>query len=178
MATVAATYARAFADATFASKADAAALARQLNDVLVMLGESGELREVWENPAVPAEQKHAVLNAITAKAGLGKLLRNFMAVVIDHRRVLQLSEIAARFEEEVNQRLGLAEAEITSARELSAEERRQIEAQIGAATGKTIRAGYKVDPQVLGGAVARVGSTVYDGSVRGQLRRLKEELAG
>jgi F-type H+-transporting ATPase subunit delta len=97
-------------------------------------------------------------------------------VIIDHRRIHQLPEIAQQFEAEVNQRLGLEEAEITSARELSAEERGRLEKRIAAATGKSIRASYRTDSSVLGGAVVRVGSTIYDGSVRGQLRRLKEEL--
>ena len=85
-------------------------------------------------------------------------------------------EHAQQFQEELNQRLGLAEADVTSARELSAEERRRLETQIKSVTGKSVTARYATDAGLLGGALVRVGSTVYDGSVRGQLERLKEQL--
>ena len=105
-----------------------------------------------------------------------QLLRNFVAVILDHHRSAQLPEIAQQFQEELNQRLGLAEADVTSARELSAEERRRLETQIKSVTGKSVTARYATDAGLLGGALVRVGSTVYDGSVRGQLERLKEQL--
>jgi F-type H+-transporting ATPase subunit delta len=176
MAAVSIRYARAFADSIFDRKVDAGQAVAQLNEVVTLLQQSLPLREVWENAAVPAEQKRAVLDKIVARAGMQPLLRNFIAVIIDHRRVAQLSEIAAAFEAEVNQRLGLAEAEVTSARELSQTERSALEAKVASVTGKSIRASYRVDAAVLGGAVIRVGSTVFDGSVKGQLQKIKEQL--
>lgn len=176
MAAIASRYARAFADSIFERKQDAQAASRQLREILALLQASQPLREVWENPSVPAEQKRAVLDAIAHKAGMHQLVRNFLAVIIDHRRVVQLDEIAQQFDAEINRRLGMAEAEVTSARELSPGERSQMEMRIKAVTGKTIRASYKTDRNLLGGALIKVGSTIYDGSVRGQLQRLKEEL--
>jgi len=176
MAAISIRYARAFADSVFERKQDAAEMSRRLHEVLALLQSSQPLREVWENPAVLAEQKRAVLDQIAAKAALPQLLRNFIAVIIDHRRVAQLSEIASAFDAEVNARMGLATAEIVSARELSQSERSALEAKIAAVTGKSIRAKYQTDRSVLGGAVVRVGSTVFDGSVRGQLEKLKEQL--
>ncbi|PYX81689.1 MAG: ATP synthase F1 subunit delta [Acidobacteria bacterium] len=164
MSAVASRYARAFADLLFEQRVDAARIAEQLRAVVAWLQQSQPLREVWENPSVPAEQKRA------------KLLRNFVAVILDHHRSAQLPEIAQQFQEELNQRLGLAEADVTSARELSAEERRRLETQIKSVTGKSVTARYATDGGLLGGALVRVGSTVYDGSVRGQLERLKEQL--
>ena len=176
MSAVASRYARAFADLLFEQRGDAAKIAGQLRAVVAWLQQSQPLREVWENPSVPAEQKRAVLDALAQKADLPKLLRNFVAVILDHHRSAQLPEIAQQFQEELNQRLGLAEADVTSARELSAEERRRLETQIKSVTGKSVKAHYSTDANLLGGALIRVGSTVYDGSVRGQLERLKEQL--
>jgi len=105
-------------------------------------------------------------------------LRNFIAVLIDHRRVAALPEIARQFELELNERLGLADAEVTSARELSEAEKHALEVRVGQVTGKKIRARYITDSKVLGGAVVKVGSTIYDGSIRGQLEKLKEALSG
>jgi F-type H+-transporting ATPase subunit delta len=177
MSVVTGRYARALADAVFDQKLDAPKTAKALREIEALLNSSPELRVVWENPSVSPEQKRAVLDAIAAKAKLPKVLRNFMAVLIDHRRIEQLAEIAAEFEAEINDRLGLAEAEITSARELAANERKQLEKKVAEVVGKTIKARYITDSNVLGGAVIRVGSTIYDGSVRGQLQKLKEALS-
>ena len=73
--------------------------------------------------------------------------------------------------------VGLAEAEITTSRELHDQEKRALESQLASITGKEIKATYARDPEIIGGALVKVGSTVYDGSVRGQLQKLKEELA-
>lgn len=177
MSVVAGRYARALADAIFDQKQDALKTAAALGDMKQLLDTSHELRIVWENPAVSPAQKHAVLDAIVHKIKLPKLLRNFMAVLIDHRRVAQLPEILREFEAEINDRLGLAEADITTARVLGASERKQLEKKIAELVGKTIKANYATDTKVLGGVVIRVGSTIYDGSVRGQLERLKEALS-
>jgi F-type H+-transporting ATPase subunit delta len=103
-------------------------------------------------------------------------VQNFIAVLIDKRRVNFLDEIVAEFAHELNQRLGFAEAEITTTRELSADERSALEADLAKVTGKKIRARYDQDKSILGGAIARVGSTVYDGSVKGQLEKIREQL--
>ena len=177
MSVVTRRYARALADAVFDNKLDANKIAGTLDDLEALLVSSQELRVVWENPAVAAEQKRAVLDAIARKMSLPKLVRNFMAVLIDHRRVSQLGQIAREFGAEMNDRLGLAEAEITTARVLSTSERKQMEKKVAEVIGKNIKARYNIDANVLGGAVIRVGSTVFDGSVRGQLQRLKEALS-
>src|SRR5439155_26305997 len=122
------------------------------------------------------ELKMKVLDAVAAKLGLSRTTRNLAAVLIDHRRIGNLSELRRDFESEINSRLGLADAQVTSARVLSDEEKVELESQVSAVTGKKIRATYATDKNILGGAVVKVGSTIYDGSVRGQLARLKQEL--
>ncbi len=177
MAAVTSRYARAFADVVFDMKLETSAVLQQLRSVQELLGASEDLRRVWENPAIPAEQKRKLLDAIVARENIQKLVRNFLAVLIDHRRIFQLAEIAKQVETELNARLGMAEADVTSARELSPDERRALESQVEKLTGRKVRAHYATDGALLGGAVVKVGSTIYDGSVRGQLRRMKEQLA-
>jgi F-type H+-transporting ATPase subunit delta len=170
-------YARALADVVEERKLDVAAVRGQLDTFVQLLGESPALRNVWENPSVPAEQKRNLLDALVQRAAAFRETRNFLAVLIDRRRIAALAEIARQFQAEMNQRLGIAEAEITSARPLPDEEKRFLEAQLASLTGKKILARYKQDATLLGGAVARVGSTIYDGSLKGQLRKIKETLS-
>jgi F-type H+-transporting ATPase subunit delta len=177
MSAVANRYARAFADVVFERKLEPAKSAQELQALAQVLAENAPLQQLWDNPAVPAEQKRAVLDAIAQKLHLSKPVRNFVAVLLDRRRIGQFHSIVQHYEQEMNERLGLAEADVTSFRELSASERRDVEARLESVTGKQVRARYSTDPGILGGAVIRVGSTVYDGSVRGQLQKLKEQLA-
>ena len=170
-------YARAFADVVVERKLDPRKVEDELAAFVRIVESVPDLRTVWESPSVDARQKHAVLDKIVARIAGSRLLRNFIAVLIDHRRVAALPEIARQFELELNERLGLADAEVTSARELSDSEKQALEARVGQVTGKKVRARYKTDAKVLGGAVVKVGSTIYDGSIRGQLEKLKQELA-
>ena len=177
MAVVSNRYATAFADVIFDMKMNPAQAVQELNSLLAVLQESADLRNVWENPAIPAGQKRALLDALAKRLGSSKVTRNFVAVLIDHRRIQLFAEIVADVDHELDRRLGFAEAEITSARDLNDSEKRTLEGRIGAMTGKKVRAHYTRDHNLIGGAVVRLGSTVYDGSVRGQLERLKEQLS-
>jgi F-type H+-transporting ATPase subunit delta len=177
MAIVTSRYARALADVIFDQKLDSQHVAQQLHAFVDLMHESHTLRIVWENPAIPAEQKRNLLDALVARTGTVKPVRNFLAVLIDHHRIYQLEEIFRAFQHELNERLGMAEAEVISARVLLAQEKRELELQIMNITGKRVLAKYATDPRLLGGATVRLGSTIYDGSVRGQLQKLKEQLS-
>jgi len=177
MASVASTYARSFADVVLDAHLDADRCIAELRAIASLLAESVELRRVWENPAIPAEQKRRVLNIIAERDGISKQVRNLVAVLIDHRRIHFLQPIIVQVEKEMDARLGFAEAQITSARELGDAEKRDFEAQVGKLTGKRVRARYGRDASLLGGAVVRLGSTIYDGSVKGQLERLKQAIS-
>jgi len=177
MASVASTYARAFADVVISAHLDANRAIGGLKRISGLLGESAELRRVWENPAVPAEQKRKLLDAIVHREGIEKHVRNLVAVLIDHRRITFLERITQQLEKELDARLGFAEAQVTSARELGDAEKRALETQIEKVTGKKVRAHFGLDAALLGGAVVRVGSTIYDGSVKGQLERIKEAIS-
>jgi F-type H+-transporting ATPase subunit delta len=177
MASVASTYARAFADVVFDQNLDAARAVAALRNIATLFQESIELRRVWENPAVPGDQKRKLLDAMVKREGMEKPVRNLIAVLIDHRRLPFLPRIVEQLEKELDDRLGFAEAQISSARELGDPERRVLESQLAKVTGKKVRAHYGLDPSLLGGAVIRVGSTIYDGSVKGQLEKIKEAIS-
>ncbi len=177
MASVASTYARAFADVVFDAHLDAGRAIGGLRQITTLFSENVELRRVWENPAVPAEQKRKLLDAIAQRGGIERPVRNMVAVLIDHRRLPFLPRIVEQLERELDRRLGFAQAQISSARELGDAEKRSLEAQIAKTTGKKVRATYGLDASLLGGAVVRVGSTVYDGSVKGQLEKIKEAIS-
>ena len=178
MAAVAGRYARAFAEVVEERSLDAAKTVAELREVAGLVQSSHELRNVLQNPAVEHAQKLGLLDAIMKRMNGGKLLRNFVAVLIDQKRIGQIGEIAEEFRKELDQRMGIADARVSSARELSTAEKKSLEQRLAAVTGKTVRASYSEDASLLGGAVVRIGSTIYDGSVRGQLQRMKEEITG
>ncbi len=176
MAAVVGRYARAFAGVVVERNTDTGKAVRELDEMAALVGQSAELRNVLRNPAVEHKQKLALLDAIVKRMGATLLLRNFVAVLIDHKRIHQIGDIAVQFKQELDRRMGIAEAQVRSFRALTEVEKRSLEKQLTAVTGKTVRATYAEDPRLLGGAVVRVGSTIYDGSVRGQLQRLKEQI--
>jgi F-type H+-transporting ATPase subunit delta len=178
MASVVGVYARAFADVVMKSKLDSARMLQELHGFEGLMAESVQLRRVMENPSIPGERKRAVLDVVAQRLGMTRQVRNFIAVVTDHRRLSLLSEILKQLQQELNDRLGIAEAEITSARELSEAEAKLLESEISRLTGKHVRARYSRDASLLGGARVKVGSTIYDGSVSEQLERMREKLIG
>jgi F-type H+-transporting ATPase subunit delta len=176
MATVSKIYARALADVVMGSHLDPGKTAQETRALAALVASSRELREVWEAPSITADQKRRVLDAIVAQQGFSKPVRNFVAVLIDHRRIHFLGPIVEQFEKELSSRLGFAEAEITSARELTPDERHALESQIEKLTGNRVLARYSKDTSILGGAIVKIGSTIYDGSVHGQLQRIREAI--
>ncbi len=177
MAAVTSLYARAFADVVLAHKLDPAKAVADLQQISDLIKSNPELRTLWESPSVPSPQKLRLLDAIAAPAEISKQARNFIGVLIEKHRLRLLPDMAEQIKIELNQRIGIADAEVTSARDLGADERSALEAQLAKATGKTVRAHYSRDASLLGGALIKVGSTIYDGSVRGQLQVIKEQIA-
>ena len=177
MATVTSTYARALADVVFDQHLDPGKTLSEAQSIAQLVAGSQMLREVWDAPSIPADQKRALLDAIVAREGISRPVRNFMAVLMDHRRLKFLEPIVKEFEQELDRRMGFVEAQIVSARELGQTERSMLETQVAKATGLKVRARYSLDDTILGGAIVRVGSTIYDGSVKGQLERIREAIS-
>ena len=168
-------YAAALADVAFEQKLGER-VRKDLASFIDTFITSADLRNFIESPAVGPEMKHKVIEELAAKMDLAPAVRNFAFVIVNHRRTEMLREIQQAFETELNARLGIAEAEVVSARELSATEQERLAKALERRTGKKIEARFRHDESLIGGAVVRVGSTVYDGSVREQLTRLREQL--
>jgi F-type H+-transporting ATPase subunit delta len=168
-------YANALADVALAQGAADSAL-KQLGDFAAAFAGSSELRNFLTSPAVPREAKHGVIAKIAARVGAGKIIRNFLFVIADHQRTHILPEIVAAFQDVIRQRQGIAEAEISSAIELSAAQKKRFAQTLERLTGKKIQPKYSLDPALLGGAVVRVGDTIYDGSVRNSLNEMRARL--
>jgi F-type H+-transporting ATPase subunit delta len=176
MAAFVARYAHAFLDVVTSAKLDTSAIDGQLKDFLGTWNGSAELREFFLNPAVPTLQKVGFLDTLNKKMGLRKELRNLIAVLIDNDRIGSVVEVAAAYRKLLQEQLGIRQAEIVTARKLTDVERLELVEEVGKLAGARIDASFKLDKAILGGTVVRIGSTVYDGSVRGRLDRWKEGL--
>jgi len=176
MAVFAPRYAHAFASVVASAGLDPATALQQLNDFAATVAGSRELRELLMDPSFPQEQKLKVLDAVCAKMGVYREVRNFFAVIVDHHRLDGLKEILAEYAIVADEGMNTAEAEIVSARELNEQDRLELEAQVAKLVGSKVRVAYRQDASLLGGVTVRIGSTVYDGSIKGQLSKLKQSL--
>ena len=176
MADVAARYARAFAEVVDAAGLETGKAQQQLRDFADTLAGSTELREVLMNPSLEMGQKLKVLDAIAKRTAMPGPVRNFIAVIVEHQRLDGLEEILEEYHKVADADAGIAEAQITSAHPLSAEERTRLESEIAKLAGMRVQASYAEDETLLGGAVVPIGSKIYDGSVRAQLQQLKQRL--
>lgn len=177
MSLFAARYARAFADVLVSSGVADDVVERQLDSLMAAWNASPELREAMADPSIPADQKLAVLDRLSASLQLLPAVRNLLAVLIDHGRIAALTEVITAFRSWWQARQGVAEAEILTARELAAADQTRLVEKVATLAGARIRANFRTDPSILGGVIVRVGSAVYDGSVRGRVHRLKEALS-
>ena len=175
MRTVTGEYAGALADVAIASGRPET-LRQEVRAFAELDASSDDLRNFLDTPAIPRDSKKDLLGKLTGRMGASEQLRNFLYVLVDHRRTHLLAEIAREFETTLLDRLGVAEAAVTSARELTALQKQKLAGTLETLTGKKIEARYVVDPAMVGGLVVRVGSTIYDGSVRAQLNRLAARL--
>lgn len=168
--------------------------ASALADVLVEPNEAREVREelkTWEqlvqdnplllealtNPTVPYDQKNKVLNELIAKANARPTTANFLRVLLRNQRFANLPQINAKLGDIMDERAGVVSAEVVSARPISEPVRNALEQTLQRITNRRVRLNFATDESLLGGIVTRIGSTIYDGSVRSQLDRLRQELA-
>jgi F-type H+-transporting ATPase subunit delta len=171
-------YARALADLAFDPKrgANPESVAGELALFAGAVDTSSDLRSVLLSPAVAPARKRAVVTQLAKLGGISALVRNFLYVVIDHRRTAILSEIREAFRTLTYERMGMVEAGVSAARELPEAQREKVALGLGRLTGKRVQCRFSVDQGLIGGVVARIGSTIYDGSVQGQLKVLRRKL--
>ena len=170
-------YANALADVVTGSTLPPPEAAAQLHAFAALLHSSAELQNALSTPAVPASRKRAVVNRLGDLLNLAKMTRNFLFILIDKRRIGILPQIVESFDLAIDQRLGFARAEVTSASTLTDEQRTAVTAELEKLTGKRLRSRFNVDEALIGGLMARIDSTIYDGSVRGQLHMLEHSMA-
>ena len=171
-------YARALVDVVLApgSGLKAEDATAQLKTVEEWLANSPDLRSVFITPAVPASRKRAVLTKLASEAGMAPMIRNFLCVILDHKRIAQLTQIREAFESILDEETGFVSAQVTSAAPLEDAQSSSIAAELARMTGRQVRMSTSVDPELVGGVIAKVGSTVYDGSLRGQIEGMRHKL--
>ena len=174
MSVAASRYARALLDVLYPAKAD---LGRaQLLEFTSVLARQADARFLLENPTVPVERRKALVNKIGDSLGLDTPIRNFLGLLIERNRLDLLNEISATYEKFLDEKQGVIRARVTSALELDSRQRDEVAARLQAVTGKKVRMEVFVDPTLIGGLVAQVGSTIYDGSIRQQLQAFRNNL--
>jgi F-type H+-transporting ATPase subunit delta len=174
--TAAGRYARALLDVATKEAADLETIGRELDDFLSFFAQQPALEHLMLNPAIPAPRKRAAMEQITAKSGFTTLVAKLLVLLADRDRLALLRDVAAIYHDALADRQNIVRAEVTSAEPLSPERVQSIERQLAAVTGKRVAMSTKVDAAVIGGVVARVGSTVYDASVATQLKKIRERL--
>jgi F-type H+-transporting ATPase subunit delta len=175
--TVARRYATALADVVTA-RGEAQEVQRELTAWETMMQSNEQLLEVFRNPTIPYEQKRKVLNALIARASVRPTTANFLQVLLQNQRLADLNEVNKRFAQILDERSGVVSAEVTTARPVPQTSQDALLAKLTSMTGKNVRLSFNTDEELIGGVVTRIGSTIYDGSVRNQLQQVKERMTG
>lgn len=176
--TAATRYARALFDVALQEKADLDRAGQDLAAFDDLLERQPTLKKVLLNPAVPVQRKRAAVVELTARAGVVPIVGKLLALLAERDRLIVLPDLVASYRERLLEHQKIVRAELTTATPLDATKAQAIEQRLAHATGRKVRLQTRVDPGIIGGLVARVGSTVYDGSVTRQLERMKQRLAG
>jgi F-type H+-transporting ATPase subunit delta len=174
MSVAASRYAKALLDVLYPAKAEVGR--EQLLQFSSVLAQQPDARLLLENPTVPVEKRKGLVNKIGETLGLDSPIRNFLGLLIERNRLPLLDEIVASYEKFLDEKLGIVRARVTSALELDSRQREEVAARLQAMTGKKVRMEMFVDPSLIGGLVAQVGSTIYDGSIRHQLDAFRNNL--
>jgi F-type H+-transporting ATPase subunit delta len=176
MSVVANRYARALMDVLYPSRAEAGL--QQLQSFSSLLDEQPEARSFLQNPSIAGGRRHRMLKEISEALNFDRRIMNFVSVLMDRNRLMLLEEIISRYQELMDERLGVVRARVTAARSLDSAQQRELAGKLGTITGKQVLLEVVVDPSLIGGVIAQVGSTIYDGSVRQQLQAFKSRIVG
>ena len=143
-----------------------------------MIESSPLLREAFGNPTVQYDQKQKVLSELIARTKVRPTTANFLQVLLRNQRLTELGEVNRKFALVLDERAGVVEAAVTTARPVVEEAKAALRTKLNLLTGKSVRLTFATDEDLIGGMVTRIGSTVYDGSVRNQLHEAEQRLAG
>jgi F-type H+-transporting ATPase subunit delta len=174
--TAAVRYARAALDVATKESADLDQIARELDEFIAFFAQHPALEALMLNPAVPAPRKRAAMEQITRMSGFTPIVAKLLILLADRDRLALLKDIAAIYHDLLADRQNVVRAEVTSAEPLSNDRLHAIEQRLADVTGKRVAMKTKVDKGIIGGVIARVGSTVYDASIATQLKKMRERL--
>ena len=169
-------YATALIDVLYPDKAEAGL--QQLQSFVRLLNEQPDSRRILENPAMAGERRNRLLKEISSAFGFDRRVSNFVSILADRNRLPILEEIITEYQRLMDKRLGIVRARVTSAHALDSMQQQELARKLQQITGKEVRMEVAIDPSLIGGVVAQVGSTIYDGSVRQQLQVFKSRLVG
>ena len=174
--TIARRYAAALADVAI-ERAEADEVHQELKAWELMLTGNEQLREVFANPTILYDQKRRVLNELITRSRVRPTTANFLQLLLKNQRLTELAEINLRLEQELDERAGVVAATVVTARPVAKDTQEAIHGKLKGLTGKKIRLEFQTDDRIIGGLITRIGSTVYDGSIRTQLEILSTQLA-
>lgn len=175
--TVARRYASALADVVVERKEERE-VQQEIDQWASMIEANPQLKEVFANPTVGYDEKRKVLEELISRTRVRPTTASFLRVLLRNQRLSQLRDVAERFALVLDERGGVVSASVTTAKPISEDLKNQLRDSLAAATGRRVRVTFNTDETIIGGLVARIGSTIFDGSVENRLERLSEELAG
>jgi F-type H+-transporting ATPase subunit delta len=174
--TAATRYARALFDVALKEQADLDRIGQELSQFADLIGKHPALSRVLLNPAVPVPRKRAAVTELAARADVSVIVGKLLALLADNDRLVLLPDLVVGYWDRVLAHRKIVRAEVTTATALAPERTRQIQQSLAELTGQTLSLETRVDPSIIGGVVARVGSVVYDGSVTRQLQKMRDRL--
>jgi len=175
--TVARRYATALADVAI-ERREEREVQNELDQWAEMIEAHPQLKEVFANPTIVYDHKRKVLEDLIARTRVRETTSSFLRVLLKNQRLSQLRAIVERFGQVLDERGGMVAAHVTTARPIPEDLRNSLHETLAAATGRKVRLSFTTDESIIGGLVARIGSTIFDGSVQSQLDRLANEMAG
>jgi F-type H+-transporting ATPase subunit delta len=175
--TIASRYARALAD-VITERRETNEVVSELNLFAGMMRQHEQLRDVFASPVLPLERKRSVLNELLARLKLRPTSNNFLHLLLNNARLHDLDLMMRALSRELDARTNIVSAEITTAREIGEQEKSMLRDKLKGSTGKEVRLQFLTDPNIIGGVVTRIGSLIYDGSIKNQLAQLKRNLVG
>ncbi|MBA3639456.1 MAG: ATP synthase F1 subunit delta [Acidobacteriota bacterium] len=169
-------YARALFDVA-RKEGDIQQAGRDIEGFARLVAENEPLSRAFANPAIPAQRKRAVVEQLFAAAGpTSPIVQKLVLMLAERDRLVLLPELATAYEARLMENAQVVHAQLTTAVALPQDRIAALQQGLARATGREVQLAASVDPSIIGGAVARIGSTVYDGSVTTQLQKVKERL--
>ena len=175
--TIARRYASALADVAIERKEERE-IQQEIDQWASMIEANPQLKNVFANPTIAYDEKRKVVEELITRSRVRPTTASFLRVLLRNQRLSQLRDVAERFAHVLDERGGVVSADVTTAKPISEDLKNTVRETLAAATGRQVRVSFNTDETIIGGMVARIGSTIFDGSVQSRLDRLSEELAG